>query len=241
MATTQNRPYLAGNEIKLEPGVAQVFALKFVTGKNLGDSQFPPYMPRVLFTAIDDRRLYLDAEDGSNFEIRLRELGVRPADFIRAIRIRKGGGIAVERVGDPDTQPDTHPDMRHPAVRMPAQTAPPSREEARAAVPTREEALLEKSVEMARDRGAAAFQRTPSRICPDPAPAPAVPTTNNGDHSVRAHQLKGSFLAAIDAIAEAQKYADAQGLKVTFTSDDVRAAAISVFIQAEKAACGARY
>ena len=103
------------------------------------------------------------------------------------------------------------------------------------------EALLEKSVELARERGAAAFQRTPARVSPEPPPAPAQTATNTGDHSVRAHQLKGSFLAAIDAIAEAQKYADAQGLKVTFTSDDVRAAAISVFIQAEKAAMGARY
>ena len=52
MATT--RPYLAGNaDIKLEYGVAQTFALKYVTGKNCGEAKFPPFGPRVMFTMID--------------------------------------------------------------------------------------------------------------------------------------------------------------------------------------------
>ena len=226
MATTQTRPYITGSDsIKLEYGVPQIACFKWLEGKSV-PSQFGE---RAMFTAIDSRKLFVDGEDASDIERGMRELAIRPGeDFVRLTKVRhaRGGGhsIRVERVAEPD---DNAPAWVRDAV-----PAPP---------PSREEALLEKSLEMARERGAAAFQRTPSRISPDPAPAPAVPSTNNGDHSVRAHQLKGSFLAAIDAIAEAQKYADAQGLKVTFTSDDVRAAAISVFIQAEKAAMGARY
>jgi hypothetical protein len=228
MATTQTRPYVAGSDqIKLEYGVPQIACFKWLEGKSV-PSQFGE---RAMFTAIDSRKLFVDGEDASDIERGMRELAIRPGeDFVRLTKIRhaRGGGhsIRVERVEDTG-------DTREPAWVRDAAPAPRQ--------PTREEALLEKSLELARERGAAAFQRTPSRISPDPAPAPAVPSTNNGDHSVRAHQLKGSFLAAIDAIAEAQKYADAQGLKVTFTSDDVRAAAISVFIQAEKAAMGARY
>ena len=219
MATT--RPYLAGNaDIKLEYGVAQTFALKYVTGKNCGEAKFPPFGPRVMFTSIDERKLWLGAEDASDFEHALLDLGIQPADFIRVTKIKhpRGGGssLRVERVAD----------------------------EGDAREPSREEALLEKSVELARERGAAAFHRAPSRISPDPAPAPAVPSTNNSDHTPKptaAHQLMSSFQAAIEAISEAQAYCDRKGLKVTFTSEDVRATAISCFIQAEKAAMEARY
>jgi hypothetical protein len=37
-------------------------------------------------------------------------------------------------------------------------------------------------------------------------------------------------MRAIDAVAAAQGYADTKGLKVTFTSEDVRATAISCYI-----------
>jgi hypothetical protein len=238
MATTQTRPHVAGNDqIKLEYGVPQIACFKWLEGKSV-PSQFGE---RAMFTAIDSRKLFVDGEDASDIERGIRELGIRPGeDFVRLTKIRhsRGGGhsIRVERVEDPDGAPAWVRDVATaPASRQ------PSREEARAAVPTREEALLEKSVELARERGAAAFHRAPARISPEPPPAPASEATNNGDHSVRAHQLKGSFLAAVDAMVAAQAYCDAQGLKVTFTSEDVRAVAISCFIQAEKAAMGARY
>ena len=235
MATTQTRPYLANADIKLEYGVAQTFALKYVTGKNCGEAKFPPFGPRVMFTSIDERKLWLGAEDASDFEHALLELGIQPADFIRVTKIKhpRGGGhsIRVERVDDAG---DTRDNARDNAPAW-----------VRDAAPSRIEAQLEKSIEMARERGAAAFQRAPARISPEPPPAPAH--GNNGysaDHTPKptaAHQLMGAFCAAIDAAAEAQAYAARKGLQITFTSEDIRAVAISAFIALEKAATGARY
>lgn len=66
---------------------------------------------------------------------------------------------------------------------------------------------------------------------PPPAP-PAAPTL------AATNQLMGCFMQAIDAIQEAQLYANRKGLGITFSSEDVRATAISCWIQCGKA--GAR-
>jgi hypothetical protein len=206
MATAIRAP--RQDEIKLETNRPQTFALKFSTGKEVGQ------WGNVMFTAVDERRLFLNTEDANEFEHSLLEMSYQPAEFIRVTRVKhgsaRGGGfsIRVERIEDPED---------------PSPAREPQRETRTA--PSREEALLAKSVEMARQHGAQAFHAAPA--------APAKPTA--------AHQLMGSFMAAIDAIAEAQAYCDRRGLKVTFTSEDVRATAISAFIQAEKAAMGARY
>ena len=220
-----------GNEIKLEYGVAQKFALKYVTGKNCGEAKFPPFGPRVMFTAIDERKLWLGAEEASELEHALLDLAIQPADFIRVTKIKhpRGGGssLRVERVSDADSADSgNHPDTRHPA-RMPAAPPPPSRIEAQ----------LEKSVELARERGPAAFQRTPARISPDPAPAPAVPSTNNSDHTATAAifttdaaPMLAAMCAAVDAIVETQAYAQRRGLGVTFSEESVRAIGLSIYI-----------
>jgi hypothetical protein len=44
----------------------------------------------------------------------------------------------------------------------------------------------------------------------------------------------GCFMQAIDAIQEAQSYANRKGLGITFSSEDVRATAISCWIQCGK-------
>ena len=233
-----------GDTIKLD-GEPQTFALRFTEGKSVA-SRFPG--GRVMFTCIDERKLFMNDEEASEFEHALIEKGIRKAEFISVSRITHGHGggfaIRVERVEegrDPDGDRDNAPAWVRDAAPAPRQ----SREEARAAVPTREEALLEKSVEMARERGAAAFQRTPARISPEPPPAPAH--GNNGysaDHTPKpaaAHQLMGAFCAAIDACAAAQEYAVRKGLNVAFTSEDVRACAISIYINTERAALAVRY
>ena len=46
--------------------------------------------------------------------------------------------------------------------------------------------------------------------------------------------MMACFMTAIDSVAEAQQYADRRGLKVTFTSEDVRSVAISCYIQCAK-------
>jgi hypothetical protein len=228
MATVQTRPYLAGSaDIKLEYGVAQTFALKFASGKSI-ESRFPG--GRVMFTAIDDRKLFLNDEDASDLERGMRELGIGVADFARVTKIRhaRGGGhsIRVERAAADDA-PAWVRDIL-PAWVRDAATAPASRLESD----------LERSVEMARTHGAAAFHSRP-------AEAPAAPVfpvgTAEAPARTASHQLMSAFCAAIDAVSAAQTYANGKGLHVTFTSEDIRCVAISAFIQAEKAAMGARY
>src|SRR5579863_5371717 len=97
MGTAAMHVARAGDTIKLEYGAPQIFALKHVTGKSLGDSRFPPYQPRVLYTLVDERKMFLDAEESSEFEHALMDLGVRPADFIRVTKIKhpRGGGHSI--------------------------------------------------------------------------------------------------------------------------------------------------
>jgi hypothetical protein len=240
MATTQTRPYLAGNDsIKLEYGVPQIACFKWLEGKSV-PSQFGE---RAMFTAIDSRKLFVDGEDASDIERGMRDLGIRPGeDFVRLTKIRhsRGGGhsIRVERV-DEGRDPDNAPAWVRDVATAPASRPP--------APPSREEALLEQSVALALQHGARAFQRPPARISPEPPPATA-PTNADRDHSASdarpddtARRLMSCFAASIEAITEAQAFADRKGLKVTFTSEDVRATAISAFIQTEKAMMTVRY
>ena len=193
MATAHAYP--PSNEIKLGPAPAR-FALKFIEGKNLGDSKYPPFLPRVLFTCVDDRRIYLDTESASEMEHALVTLGIQPGEYILATKNR--GGVRVERaaVGDP--------------VRIPAQQAPQPRT-------SNMEALLERSVELARERGPAAF------ISPEPAVI-----------SPMAQQMCAAMAAAVDSIIETQAYAQRRGLGVTFSEESVRAIALTIFIQNAK-------
>ena len=227
MATTQTRPYLANADIKLEYGAPQTFALKFAEGKSV-ESRYPG--GRVMFTALDDRKLFLDDEDASDLERTMRELGIGVADFMRVTKIRhaRGGGhsIRVERI--PDDNPDTQPDMRHPA----AAGCPRRRRRAHGS------AARKVGRAGARARRACAFQRTPARVClPEPPPAPAQTATNNGDHTAGAAifttdaaPMLAAMCAAVDAIVETQAYAQRRGLGVTFSEESVRAIGLSIYI-----------
>jgi hypothetical protein len=63
---------------------------------------------------------------------------------------------------------------------------------------------------------------------PPQTPAAAIPQTT------QTSKLMGCFMQSIDAITEAQAYADRKGLKVTFSSEDVRSTAIACWISACK-------
>jgi hypothetical protein len=215
MATLTTAP--RSNEVKLDYGVPQVVAFKFLQAKVFDGS----FGQRALFTLADDRRMWLDAEDGSEIERSLREIGVQRGELVRLTKVKypRGGGhaIRVERVADSYAAPAPADDIA---------------------------GQLERSVAIARTEGPQAFRRN-AHVLPDAAPLAspvqsAAAGVTSGDQFTAA-RLTTAYLAAIDAVAEAQAYADKRGLKVTFGSDDVRATAISAFIQAEKAAMGARY
>lgn len=67
-----------------------------------------------------------------------------------------------------------------------------------------------------------------------PAPAQTAATPAQLPPSTRTQKLMACFVMAIDAISAAQDYCRGKQLGVTFTSEDVRAVAISCWIQCEK-------
>jgi hypothetical protein len=155
-------------DIRFEPGEAQTFALRFVTGKKVSGN----YGPRMLFTTTDERKIWLDAEEGQELERELAKLNVLAEDQVRVTKIRRRGGFSW------DVEP--------------VKTA-------REATPVTPQAQEKRS-------------STDSNLSPAAA------------------RMCAAFLVAIDAIAEAQACADRRGLKITFTSEDVRATAISAYI-----------
>ncbi|HVY94510.1 MAG TPA: hypothetical protein VHA14_17230 [Bryobacteraceae bacterium] len=69
---------------------------------------------------------------------------------------------------------------------------------------------------------------------PPPPPADPDPPVGTSAPSTATRRLMGCFKMAIDSIAEAQDYARRKNVGITFTSEDVRAVAISCWIQCEK-------
>jgi hypothetical protein len=227
-----------GDEIKLEFGQAEIFALKYTTGKNV-DGRFGP---RALFTAVDERKLWLDAEDGSDLERGMRDLGVQPAEFIRVTKIRhaRGGGHSI-RVELAENERDTNleRDLERSIAAARSDPDPWSPEGYTDSAPPRKAA--------ARTRTApdASSQSSLQQLAPGTASYQMK--GNDGTHFHATQQPNGSpasgtasaklcacFMAAIDAVSEAQAYADRRGLKITFTSEDVRSTAISCYITACK-------
>lgn len=206
MSSAQARPRPYDNEIKF--GAPQEFALKFTTGKTVA-SRFPG--GRVMFTAIDERKIFLNDEEASEFEHGLLEKGIQPGEFICVSRVThgRGGGFAirVERVDEREA-PGTLA-----APRVPAQRA-------RQDQPSREEALLEKSVELARRSGPAAFITPTTQTS---APQAAV-------FAADAAAMLAALCAGVDAIVETQAYANRRGLGVTFSEESVRAIGLSIYI-----------
>ena len=195
--TVQDRAS-SGATIQLEYGRPEVFALRFLTGKNVA-SKFPG--GRVMFST-DRGPLFLDGEDGSDLEIRIRELRVQVGDYVRVVKVKMphGGGhsLRIERVSDA-AEPET-------AQQRAAET------------PTRMEALLEKSIDMVRGRTA--------------APAPAPVSAELPKITPASAGLCAALKAAIDAVVESVAYGARLGLKLEFNEEDIRALAITCYINA---------
>jgi hypothetical protein len=207
MATTAANP----GEVKLEYGKPEHIAFRFLTAKGFAGT----FGDRALFTLEGEKRLWLDAEDGSDVERQIRDLGISKGEVVKITKVRypRGGGHAVrlERLAESYGAPDDT------------------------------EAKLAASVAIARSEGPRAFQRnahvvqpTATAALPEIQTAAAGITQHQHDNPVAA-RLMSCYMASIDAISEAQAYADRRGLKVTFGSEDVRATAISCYINLEKA------
>ncbi len=68
---------------------------------------------------------------------------------------------------------------------------------------------------------------TPRNEPPAPAPLPVMPADPVTPASAR---MMACFKAAIDAVAEAQAYANRKSLGITFTSENITSAALSCYI-----------
>jgi hypothetical protein len=82
-----------GDEIKLDDA-PQVFALRYMEGKQV-PSRFPG--GRAMFTAFDNRKLFLNDDETSQLEHALAEQGIRPGEHIEVSRIShgRGGGFSI--------------------------------------------------------------------------------------------------------------------------------------------------
>jgi hypothetical protein len=225
MATTQTAP--RAGECKPEYGAPEIIAMKFLEPKMFTGA----YGPRALFTLTDERKLWLDGDDASDIVRDMQEKGIQRNQPFRLTKIRhpRGGGhcFRVEALA-----------QSAPAWVTATGTAPAHREPA---APSAIEDQLAQSLTLARTHGAQAFQRGAHIAQPRPAEVPALdtvppataPETSNRTAS---QQLMGSFAAAIETLAESQKYAARHGMPIVFSSEDVRACALTIYINACKEA-----
>lgn len=195
------------DQIKLGPD-PEIFALKFVTGKDV-QSSFKG--GRVMFSAVDGRKIFVNDEDANDFEHALADRGIRPGQEIAVSRVQhgRGGGFAirVEPVDD----------------RMQRRS---SRDYEIDGDPTTED-LLERSVRIAQhDPGAFRQGRHVQRAIVASEPVPSAPASAKGSMG---KLLAGALIASIDAYLTAADYAKGKGVPVTlkldFNGEDIRSSA----------------
>lgn len=192
--------------LKLEQGVPEVIALAFTDGK-IVNSTIPGAPNQVMFTLTDGRRTFqpLNAADA------IRKAGVKPNVAFEITK--KGRSFLVRNIGvSRNYSPELEQSIRNA------------------------NAVYGVARPMADDE-AAKFYAAPSQPIAAPPngqsnghaatpPPPAAPAPLTG-HSAR---MMSCFLVAIDAIAEAQQYANKKGLGMTFTPENITSAALSCYI-----------
>jgi hypothetical protein len=202
------------DEIKLT-AVPQVFALKFIAGKDV-ISKFPG--GRVMFTLADSRKLFLNDEDANEFEHSMLEQGIGPTDFMSVSRVShgRGGGfsIRVEKIDDEGSAIESQLEQsvaiaRHgqnPSLRAKETTAPPQQERA----------------------AHSGYRGTLNNNQPN-NPTPEPPAAAEG--GTMGQLLAGALCASIDAYVLASEYAQSKGLALTFAAESIQASANTMLIQ----------
>jgi hypothetical protein len=232
-------PALRDTTITLAPGVPETLAFRFVAGKNLGDSKFPPFLPRVVFTTVDGRALYLDSELADDLERGLRDAGIDPkrGDFacVTLIKHPKGGGssIRVSRAEDEDA-----PDTREPAESKTERELRASlaaieaskREKAGALTPA---SVVQQPIQQTVTSKEGANGYEPVRSVPNGPTDPAAKGTMT-------RLLAGALIASIDAHMIAADYARSKGIaveiRIVFDAESVRCSANAMLIEFWKGA-----
>ena len=182
-------------------------ALKFTRAKSVRGA----YGRQAMFTT-SRGALYLDPEPASDIETQVRSLAIAPGETIRVMRMKKPDGAdgwEVQRVEDTlEEQLEKSPDAEGPDCQA-----------ASAEWPETASAVCENKAAAA---SVTAAQDNSQQHSGSPPAAPVIPAGTL--------KLMACFMQAIDALTEAQVYCTRKGLRITFTSEDVRATAISCYI-----------
>jgi hypothetical protein len=192
--------------LKLQPNRPEVIALAFQSGKSFTSTLTGD--EQVMFTLMGEKRLYVDLPVAQSIEQLSLGKG-EPFEITKCVDRAKKVSYEVRYLAT-EAQPPAGPTFEQ-HLRAGLVTQPP----ARTSVQTR-------------PNGTASQEGVhPEQQQQHSSPAPAATNHVGG-------KLMSCFMSAIDAIAEAQTYATRKGLGITFTAEDVRAAAISAYITACK-------
>jgi hypothetical protein len=220
MATLRIGDFRAGEPVEL--------SLKHTNFRHVAGAFGPQAMLRTSLGT-----LYLDPEPASNIETQMRDLAIAPGEKIRMTRMRKpqGYGWDIQRIEPaPERQLSKTPEApggnghASESDEFPGtsccitETDESTTSETTAAKAT----VFEGNLSELPPREASATQDDSRRRPACPPAARSIPAGTA--------KLMACFMQAIDAVAEAQTYCCRKGLGITFTSEDIRATAITCWI-----------
>lgn len=204
--------------IRFDANVPVELALKFDTGKQV-QSRIPDAPDQMMFTVCGDDTIYVPLHVAEQ----IKTLGIRKMELISICK-RVQNNVTkweVKRVGDTQTA----------AIAAPVPPAQP------AGLPvaidaTPMERLLTESINNVLKAQRALAPATP--VCSGQSNSNTTGNSTPIQHTSYSRVMAGALIAAIDAAREAERYAASVGFEVEFNTEDVRAIASTLFIQASK-------
>lgn len=232
MATAYAPAPSGGREkIRFEYGRPEILALQFTTGRSVAGR----FGDQVMYTTTDDRIFFLDVEDAEAVETSVADMQIAAGEPFQLTKVRyprgEGHGFEVRRMSAPlntrrpaaSTTGQSYTERVQPRV-----PDPPTPFDA----PDELSDQLARSVRIAqqgaRPRAPIAIEDERRRLAPPAVSKESLQTAD--DLAPEAELIYQSFVPAIDAIAKVQKYAEARGLRLSFGEEDVRAVAITHYI-----------
>jgi hypothetical protein len=187
--------------IKLETNIPAVVALAFSEGKPV-ESQYTG--SQVMFSLVDGRRMYLPPIVAD----KIKQAGITARVPFEIVKKQVGRSIEYQIRNHNNT------------AGMVSETAPALVQVARAANQSAPQGYANGNGH--RDQAMAAILNAGEAAMAKPAPA--APLTRTGA------KLMAALAAAVEAVIETEAYCARQGRDFSFTSEDVRALAITVYI-----------
>lgn len=194
-------------KLQLRTNVPEIVALQFTTGKEVESSYNGT---EILYTLEDGRSWYVHPS---------------VARKVDALSLGKGEPFEVVKVEAPGGK-GFHYEVKHVEVAAPQRQSHSQEQTLQAEAWPKKASVPPGS--HPRQNGTTAqvvVHTNASQDTPAPAPTPVT------------QRMMAALCASIEAVSEAQEYAQAKGLRITFTGEDVRAIANTLFIQTTKGGC----